>query len=113
MCYTTHQDANLYHDFVTGRARTGINHCVNQGHRISYCIQQKTIETAKYGSEFMVDCQAAQQIINLSYTLCMMDIHLDCPSCMFCNNASPLPCYILHSTLNKRHNVLFQYCVQG
>jgi hypothetical protein len=47
---TTYQDANLYHNLVTGRAMSGILHFVNQTPIVSYCKKQKTVETATYGS---------------------------------------------------------------
>jgi hypothetical protein len=62
---TTYQDANLYQDLVTGRAMSGIIHFVNQTPVISFCKKQNTVETATYGSEFMVARQALQQIINI------------------------------------------------
>jgi hypothetical protein len=34
---STYQDANLYHDLVTGRAMSGIVHLVNQTPIKSYC----------------------------------------------------------------------------
>jgi hypothetical protein len=80
---TTYQDANLYHDLVTGRTMSGIIHIVNQTPVILFCKKQQTVETATYGSEFMVARQPAQQIIKLHYTLRMMGIPLDGPSWMF------------------------------
>jgi hypothetical protein len=110
---TTYQDANLYHDLVTGRAMSGIIHFVNQTPVISFCKKQKTVETATYGSEFMVARQAAQQIIDLRYTLRMMGIPLDGPSWMFGDNESVITSSTIpHSTLNKRHNALSYHCVR-
>jgi hypothetical protein len=85
---TTYQDANLYHELVTGRAMSGIIQFVNQTPIISICKKQKTLETATYGFELMVARQSAQQIIDLHYTLRMMGIPLDGPSLMFGDNAS-------------------------
>jgi hypothetical protein len=110
---TTYQDVNLYHDLVTGRAMFGNIHFVNQTPIISICKKQKTVETATYGSEFMVARQAAQQIIDLRYTLHMMGIPLNGPSWMFDNNASVIASSTIpHSTLNKRHNALSYHCVR-
>jgi hypothetical protein len=92
---------------------SGIIHFVNQTPVISFCKKQKTVETATYGSEFMVARQAAQQIIDLRYTLRMMGIPLDGPSWMFGDNASVITSSTIpHSTLNKRHNALSYHCVR-
>jgi hypothetical protein len=71
-----YQDANLYHNLVTGRAMSGIIHLVNQTPIANYCKKQKTVETATYGSEFMVAYHACEQLVDLCYTLCMMGFHL-------------------------------------
>ena len=62
---TTYQDANLYHDLVTGRAMSGILHFVIQTPIASFCKKQKTVETATYGSEFMVVCHAVTHVNKL------------------------------------------------
>ena len=49
---TTYEDANLYHDYLTGRSVTGILHLVNQTPINWYCKRQATVETATYGLEF-------------------------------------------------------------
>ncbi len=55
---TTYVDANLYHDWVTGRALTGILHLINQTPFDWFCKRQSTVETATYGSEFNAACIA-------------------------------------------------------
>jgi hypothetical protein len=93
---TSHyQDANLYHDFVTGRAVSGILHLVNQKPVASFCKKQKTVETATYRSEFMLAQLSCKQIIDLRYTLRMMGIPIDCPAWAFGDNMS----VILSSTV--------------
>ena len=110
---TTYQDANLYHDLVTGRAMSGIFHFVNQTPIISYCKKQKTVETATYGSEFMVARHACEQIMDLRYTLRMMGIPIDGPAWMFGDNASVITSSTIpQSTLNKRHNALSYHRVR-
>ena len=51
---TTHVDANLYHDYVTGRSVTGVLHFLNKTPTEWFAKKQATVETATYGSEFMV-----------------------------------------------------------
>jgi hypothetical protein len=92
---------------------SGIIHFVNQTPVISFCKKQKPVEAATYGSEFMVARQAAQQIIDLRYTLHMMGIPLDGPSWMLGDHESVIKSSTIpHSTLNKRHNALSYRCVR-
>jgi hypothetical protein len=61
----------------------------------------------------MVACQAAQKIIDIRSTLCMMGIPLNVPSWMFGNNDSVITSTkIPHFTLNKCHNALSFHCVR-
>ena len=55
---TTYAYANLMHDLVTGRSMSGILHFVNQTPSQWFSKKQNTVETATYGSEFMVARQA-------------------------------------------------------
>jgi hypothetical protein len=48
--------------------------------------RQNTVETATYGSEFVVSWTATEQIIDLCYTICMLGVPLDGPAWMFGNN---------------------------
>ena len=59
---TTYEDANLYHDYLTGRSVTGVLHLVNQTPVDWYCKRQATVETATYGSEFNAARTATEQI---------------------------------------------------
>jgi hypothetical protein len=47
---TTYEDANLYHDLVTGRSVTGILHFINQTQSHWYSKRQGRFNTATYGS---------------------------------------------------------------
>jgi hypothetical protein len=113
MRLTTYQDANLQHDLVTGRAMSGILHFVNQTPVAWFSKKQKTVETATYGSEFMVARQACEQIMALRYTLRMMGIPIDGPTWTFGDNASVITSSTIpQSTLNKRHNALSYHRVR-
>ena len=50
---TSYVDANLYHDYLTGRSVTGILDLLNGTPIDWYCKKQATVETAAYGSEFV------------------------------------------------------------
>jgi hypothetical protein len=103
----TFEDANLLHDHVTGRSAMGILHFVNQTPVEWFSKQQITVETATYGSEFVIARTATEQIIDLCYTICMMGVPLDGPAWMYGNNESVVKsAAILHLSLMKRHNAL-------
>jgi hypothetical protein len=110
---TTYADANLMHCLVTGRSMSGIIQMVNQTPIQWFCKKQNVVETATYGSEFMVARQATEQIMDLRYTLRMMGIPLDGPSWMFGDNQSVITSSTIpHSNLNKRHNALSYHRVR-
>ena len=109
----TYADANLMHDLVTGRSMSGILHFVNQTPIQWFSKKQNTIETATYGSEFMVARQATEQIMDLQYTLRMMGIPIDGKSWLFGDNQSVITSSTIpKSTLNKRHNALSYHRVR-
>jgi hypothetical protein len=65
------------------------------------------VETATYGSEFMVARQATEQILDLHYTLHMMGISINGKSWLFGDYQSVITLAMIpKSTLNKRHNAL-------
>jgi hypothetical protein len=86
---------------------SGILHLVNQTPIQWFSKKQATVETATYGSEFMVARQATEQILDLRYTLRMMGIPIDGKSWLFGDNQSVITSSTIPtSTLNKRHNAL-------
>ena len=110
---TTYVDANLYHDYITGRAVTGIIHLVNQTPIAWYSKRQATIETATYGSEFVAARIATDQIIDLRTTLRYLGVPVDQSTYMFGNNESVVKSSIIpHSSLTKRHNALSYHRVR-
>ena len=106
-------DANLYHDLVTGRAATGILHMVNGTPVEWFSKRQSTVETAKYGSEFVAGRIASEQVYDLRTTLRYMGIPIRGPTYMFGDNGSVVTSSTLpHSALNKRHNALAYHKVR-
>ena len=71
---TTWVDANLYHDFITGRSVTGVIHLVNQTIINFFSEKQNTVETSTCGSEFIAARTATEQIIDLRLTLRYMGV---------------------------------------
>ena len=109
---TTYEDANLYHDYLTGRSVTGVLHLVNQTPVDWYCKRQATVETATYGSEFNAARTATEQIMDMRYTLRMLGVPVK-TSYMFGDNQSVLTnSTVPHSQLNKRHNALAYHRVR-
>ncbi len=110
---TTHVDANLMNDLITGRSATGILHFVNQTPIAWFSRRQDQVETATYGSEFMAARQAVEQIMDLRYTLRSFGVPLDGPAWLFGDNKSVVTQSTLpHSTLQKRWNALSYHRVR-
>ena len=104
---TSFCDANLMHDLVTGRSASGIIEFLNQTPGDWMSKRQNQVETATYGSEFMVARQAVERLIDLRYTLRSFGVPLDGPAWLFGDNklvvtSSTIP----HSSLSKRWNAL-------
>jgi hypothetical protein len=103
----TYQDANLYHDMVTGRSVSGTLHFCNQTLIDWYSKRQATVESATFGSEFTAARIACDQIMDLRMTLRYLGIPVYTKSYMFGDNqAVVINSTILHSLLNKLHNAL-------
>ena len=65
---TTTVDANLNHCLATGKSLTGCLHFVNKTTVDWYSINQATVETATYGSEFVAAKSATEQIMDIRKT---------------------------------------------
>ena len=59
-------DANLHHDFVTGKAVTATLHMLNATPVHWHCKRQLTMETATIGSELVAARNAVDQVIDLA-----------------------------------------------
>ena len=73
-------NANLMHDAVTGRSASGVLEFINQTPINWFSKRQGQVETATYGSEFMVAQQTTKRMIDLQYTLRSFGVPLDGPS---------------------------------
>ena len=110
---TTFLDANLMHDFTTGRSATGVLHMINQTPIDWFSKRQGQVETATCGSEFVAARTATEQIIDLRCTLRMLGVPLDGPSWMFGDNRSVITSSTIpHSQLAKRWNALSHHRVR-
>ena len=69
-------DANLYHDYTTGRAVTGIIVMLNKTPIEWISKKQSTVETATYGWEIIASRIAVDQLVEWRYTLRMWRVPL-------------------------------------
>ena len=115
-CYvviTCFVDANLMHDYITGRSATGILHMVNLTIVDWYSKRQDTVESATYGSEFVAARQATEQIMDIRNTLRYFGVPVRDKTYMFGDNQSVVTSSTLpHSVLKKRHNLLSYHRVR-
>ena len=100
-------NANLYHDYITGRSVTGMIHCVNQTPIDWYSKKQPKVETATYGSEFMAARTAVEQITDLRLTFRYLGVPIVGKSLMFGDNKAVVNSGSrVDAKLHKRHNAL-------
>ena len=107
MVTVSYVDANLYHDWTTGRAVTGVLHFVNQTPVEWFCKKQATVETATYGSEFVAAKQATEQVTGLRTTLRYLGVPVKGSPRLFGDNGSVVTnASTPRSPLKKRHHAL-------
>ena len=99
---TTAMDANLNHCFATGKSLTGCLHLVHKTPVDWNSKKQATVETAKYGSEFVAAKTATEQIMDIRQTLRHLGSPIGTKSFLFGDNRpvtidlwSPLPPYLI------------------
>ena len=110
---TTVLDANLLHDIVTGKSVTAVLHFVNTATTDWFSKRQATVETATYGSEFVAETTATEQIMDLRNTLRYRGVPIMTKAYMFGDNKSVvMSSTIPQSILNKRHNTLSYHRVR-
>ena len=100
-------DANLYHDWITGRSVTGVMHLLNKTPIEWFAKKQATVETATYGSEFVAARHATEQAMGIRTTLRYLGVPIDGDSKIFGDNGSVVTnVSVPHSQLKKRHHAL-------
>ena len=110
---TSFCDANLMHDTVTGRSASGGMEMLNQTPIDWMAKRQPQVETATYGSEFMVARQAVERIQDLRYTLRSFGVPLEKEAWLFGDNKSVVTSSTIpHSALSKRWNALSYHKVR-
>ena len=111
---TTHYvDANLMHDMITGKSVTAILHLLNGTPIDWYSKRQSTVETARYGSEFVAARTAVDQITELRHSLRYLGVPIRDRSYLFGDNRSVVVNATMpHSILSKRHHLLSYHRVR-
>jgi hypothetical protein len=105
--FTCFVDANLMHDYITGRSATGILHMLNLTIVDWFSKRQDTVELATYGLEFVAARQATEQIMDIRNTLRYFGVPVRDKTYMFGDNQSVVTSLTLpHSVLKKSHNLL-------
>ena len=110
---TSFADVNLMHDLVAGRSASGMMEMLNKTPVDWKAGRQAQVETATYGSEFMVARQSVERIQDLRYTLRSFGVPLEKMAWLFGDNKSVVTSSTIpHSTLSKRWNALSYHKVR-
>ena len=87
---STYVDANLLHDYITGRSCTGIIHLFNKTVIGWFSKLQNNLETDTYGSEFTALRMAVDQVHDLRYTARSLGVHVIGSTYLFGDNLSTI-----------------------
>lgn len=111
---THYVDANLYHDWTSGKSVTGVLHFLNKTPIDWHTKKQATVETATYGSEFVAAQTCVEQIIALRHSLLYLGVPLQPWSHMFGDNQSVVDSSMrIDAKLHKRHVALSFHFVRS
>ena len=103
----TYGDTNLFHDLITGKSVIGILHLLNQTPIDYFSKKQSMVDTATYGSKYVMARTAVEQIIDLCLTLRYLCIPLCEVSYLFGDNKSVVDSSVIpHFQLHKQHMAL-------
>jgi len=99
---TSHFDANLCHDLVSGKSVAGVLHQLNKT-PIDWCSKlQSTVETATFGLEHVAARTCTEQVIDLRLALRHLGAPVDGPTMMLGDNESVINSAVVpHSKMNK------------
>ena len=110
---THYVDANLYHDWVSGKSVSGILHFVNKTPIDWYTKKQATVETATFGSEYIAARLCVEQAYDLRTTLRYLGVRVVGKSRVFGDNESVVNSSMkMDGKLHKRHNALSYHKVR-
>ena len=110
---TDYVDANLYHDWVSGKSVTGILQFINKTPIDWYTKKQATVETATFGSEFGASRICVERTLAMRNTLRYLGVPIEGPSIIFGDNESVVNSSSrVDGKLHKRHNMLSYHKVR-
>ena len=110
---TTYADSNLGHDFMTGKAVTGVLHFLNKTPYDWYSKKQATVETATYGAECSAARTAIEQIRANKLLLLYLGVPVRDEAYLFGDNKSVVDGTTRpQGTLHKRHHMLSYHFVR-
>ncbi len=109
---THYVDANLYHDFMTGRSVTSILTLINKTPVEWYAKKQATVKCATSGSEFIATRICIDQAVDFRITLWYLGVPLHGTS-MFGDNNSVIESPSTPVTsLHKKYHALSFHCIR-
>ena len=111
---TSHFDASLLHDMLSGKSVTGIIHYFNGFPVETYSKKPPTVECATYGAEFIAGRTCFEQIVELRNYLRYLGVPINQKTFVFGDNktmieSSKFPA----SQLRKRHHILSYHYVRS
>ena len=109
----TFVDADHAGNIVTHRSQTGIIVFMNMAPIYWYSKKQNTVESSTFSSEFVALKTAVELIISLRYKLRMIDVPLEGPAIIFCDNEAVYKnASFADSVLRKKHNSIAYHRVR-
>ena len=102
---TSYTDVNHARNLLTRQSHTGIIHFFNNAPILWYSKRQTTVEASTFRSEFNALRIALDQILAMRQKLRYVEVRVDQPTNVFCDNMSViLNSSKPESTLKRKHN---------
>jgi len=106
-------DANHAGNVVTRRSHSGVLIFLMNAPIIWFSKRQNTVESSRFGSEFVAARIACDLIVSLRIKLRMFACPIDGPAIVFCDNQGVVKNASLpESTLSKKHNAINYHVVR-
>ena len=113
MCTSCFVDANHAGNVITRRSHTGILIYVQKAPIIWFSRRQNTVESSRFGSEFVALRIAKEMLVALRYKLRRFGVPMEGPCNVFCDNSGVVKnTSIPESNLMKNHNAINYHAMQ-
>ena len=110
---TSYVDANLCHDYLTGRSVTGVLHFANQMPWEWFAKKQASTHSATFGTEHAATRTATEQISQNRNYFRYLGVPINDVTYLFGDNKTTVDsASVPHSKLNKRHTALSYHYVR-